>query len=122
IVMGTKAKIAAAAVLVAIGFLAWQRPWASRSAGVEPTPVAQPGSTAGGESSASLAGHGRSRGAPADFVVGSPQPVPAGPTIRGHVVDRTGHAIAGARVLAIPDTATRFVQAASAAKDGVATE
>src|SRR5437867_3003658 len=41
IVMGTKAKIGAAAVLVAIGLLAWQRPWTSRPAGVEPTPIAQ---------------------------------------------------------------------------------
>ncbi|MBL9087999.1 MAG: carboxypeptidase regulatory-like domain-containing protein, partial [Planctomycetia bacterium] len=70
---------------------------------------------------AALAGHGRAKpavGAPAARrVLGTPKPV-EGASIRGIVVDGAGVAVAGARVVAIPDTATRFLAMEAVGAEG----
>ncbi|MCC7137957.1 MAG: hypothetical protein IT460_05960 [Planctomycetes bacterium] len=114
-----------AAVLAAIaaGIALWTRPWERPDAGsldAEGAAPDAPGAVGIDGGPGSLAGRGgvAVNKDPAATPLRRPVPVAPGPRLLGRVVDPAGAGVAGARVLALPDTVTEPVASSDVGRAG----
>lgn len=113
-----------AVVLAIVAVAAWWFGGRGDVASVDDGPAGDreaPGAIDPARPEAALAGQGRAKSAvdapAARRVLGRPKAV-EGASIRGIVVDGAGVAVAGARVVAIPDTATKFLAIEAVGAEG----